>query len=97
MATASISADKTGYAVGERVTLRVAIINLVPGTPATSRQGVATVTAALTNPDETLTADSVPVTIVTPAKAGQTVVSQSVTFDGKPAVRQPDGTYTATA
>lgn len=97
MATASISADKAGYTVGEKVTLRVSIVGLAPGTPATSRQGVGTVTAVLTDPDETLTADTVPITLVTPAKAGQTVVSQSVTFDGKPAVRQSDGTYTATA
>jgi hypothetical protein len=90
MATASLTADKYVVTVGQQVTFRPTLIGL---TQPTSRTDMGHVDVLL-NDGTTVSADSAAVTITKP---GQSVVSTSVTFQGKTLTANTDGTYTATA
>lgn len=89
MATGSLAVDKTQVAPGDKVTFTPKITGLT---------GPVTTTAAghldATLSDGTTVSGDSPAIAIT--KPGQTVTSQTVTFQGSVLAANPDGTYTAT-
>lgn len=89
MATATLTADKTTVAPGDRVTFKPTIAGLKQPVTVTAAGHV----DAVLNDGTTVSADSSAIQVTTP---GQSVVSLAVTFQGSVLTANADGTYTAT-
>jgi hypothetical protein len=89
VATATLTADKTQVAPGGSVTFAAKVTGLNPPVSTTAAGHI----DATLSDGTTVSGDSQAIQITKP---GQTVVSQTVTFQGSVLTAAADGTYTAT-